>query len=501
MGKTAMSRPVNRILIGLFVGAFVIPALGIVGAHIVAHHEISTLSTTHSDVMSGFCQGQPWRFLIDPSSPCRALNDAVSIQYLSWGIAGFALGSPFLLILLGYLLYRRPLTLGFGFPVLVMIKYVAATLVFASEAGLLVLICYFGVNVFGDYSLSLDGLLPFVILIGLFSGGILVATVRMTVNWGQCNVFGIPVSDRDAPQLWRTIRRVARDVKVKPPDHLVIGRSFTFFVTRAQVQTPRRGLIGTTLYLPSVATRLLSDDEFRSCIGHEMAHLRRGLSPAVIALAATWPSWQAEKMKNNRRQHHGLAALCIPGMAVVSLTSYFLSKLAAKGFPAFESAADRLGIVAGDRESLIVSLIKQTFVQSTELPIESSRDITDTEKRRIQERFLKDTNHSLLFATDLREILATRTDRGLREWLERVEEKYPSPFHPLLAARAKALAVDINHAFKRTVAEAASSTPSFIDEIVPAEEQLTSIEKAPPKDHEESEEVISARERVMANTD
>ena len=88
-------------------------------------------------------------------------------------------------------------------------------------------------------------------------------------------VLGEFVQESDAPGLFRLVREVAADVGTEPPAHVVLGLDPTFFVTEVDVQTPRgERSAGRTLFASLPLLRLLSTDEVRAVLGHELAHFQ-----------------------------------------------------------------------------------------------------------------------------------------------------------------------------------------------------------------------------------
>lgn len=280
------------------------------------------------------------------------------------------------------------------------------------------------------------------------------------------------------------------------PDNIIACLRGSFFVSRARIDTPGGPVTGATLCIPTLATRLFSDAEFTACIGHELAHLRRGTSPAVIILAGNWAEILAQMNNDSGSAVATVLALSFPGTGASTFMLYFLSWFAAKGFPAYEFEADRVGASASKPEALACALIKQGFVEYMYMPKDRGSQRSDKEEQQLHTTLGQESNYSQLFTDRFRSVLKNGTPRGLRAALKSVENKYCSPFHPPLTARASVLGVDLEQAFAQTVAEAEASEPSFVDELSAAEEALTSFEKSPSK-LDDGETEVSARNRVM----
>jgi Zn-dependent protease with chaperone function len=99
------------------------------------------------------------------------------------------------------------------------------------------------------------------------------ATFR-AIGKAQGSAIGQAVTREDASLLWRTIDHVAERLGALRPEHVVLGLDPTFYVTEADVVTPSGTLQGRTLFCSLPLARILSVDEFRAIIGHELGHFK-----------------------------------------------------------------------------------------------------------------------------------------------------------------------------------------------------------------------------------
>lgn len=114
----------------------------------------------------------------------------------------------------------------------------------------------------------------------------------------------------DSPDLWMVVRAAAQHLKTAPPDHIVTGLQYNFYVTELDVIHDKGRTSGRTLYLSYPLMRQLDSTELMAIIGHELAHflgkdtvltnhlfpLRRRVLGTMIGMAhggfAGWPSLQ-----------------------------------------------------------------------------------------------------------------------------------------------------------------------------------------------------------------
>jgi Zn-dependent protease with chaperone function len=116
------------------------------------------------------------------------------------------------------------------------------------------------------------------------------------------------VTHEDAPALWQSVRDAAAQLGTSPPEHILIGMNYTFWVTELDVVFSSGRTAGKTLYLSYPLLKQLSRQEVMGVIGHELGHfigadtemtrhffpMRWKVGGVIRALKrseiATWPS-------------------------------------------------------------------------------------------------------------------------------------------------------------------------------------------------------------------
>lgn len=146
---------------------------------------------------------------------------------------------------------------------------------------------------------------------------------------------GWPLAREQAPRLFAIVDGMARALGVPPPDQILL----TLEMNAALAQTPRHGLLGehTDLVLGVPLLLLLSPDEVRAVIGHELGH-RRGhdsrFSGLVYGLELAWARLAFAQQITR-------SALLAP---LVAFARWYAPRLAAQSFAMRreqELAADR----------------------------------------------------------------------------------------------------------------------------------------------------------------
>jgi Zn-dependent protease with chaperone function len=87
-------------------------------------------------------------------------------------------------------------------------------------------------------------------------------------------VTGQQLTATQAPALWQNITQIAQQLGAPVPQNLIIGAEDGFYVTESSIalQPSNSTLHGQTLYLSATRMLLMSSDEIRSIIGHELGH-------------------------------------------------------------------------------------------------------------------------------------------------------------------------------------------------------------------------------------
>ncbi|WP_440651234.1 M48 family metalloprotease [Candidatus Pelagibacter sp. HIMB1495] len=90
------------------------------------------------------------------------------------------------------------------------------------------------------------------------------------------DVVGCKISKNDQPELFKLIKECSNKIKTKIPDNVILGTNEGFFVISSDVNLINRDseelLTGRTLFISYLMLNILTKDELRGLIGHELAH-------------------------------------------------------------------------------------------------------------------------------------------------------------------------------------------------------------------------------------
>lgn len=80
------------------------------------------------------------------------------------------------------------------------------------------------------------------------------------------------LTPQEAPELWEAVRAAAARLNTAPPDRILVGMQFNFYVTELAVNHGDGRAEGRTLYLSHPLMRHLAGEEVIAIIGHELGH-------------------------------------------------------------------------------------------------------------------------------------------------------------------------------------------------------------------------------------
>jgi Zn-dependent protease with chaperone function/uncharacterized protein YegJ (DUF2314 family) len=159
--------------------------------------------------------------------------------------------------------------------------------------------------------------LPMVIGLALFALAVaaaLVLAMRNSTKPQAVTVLGQRLPNPAGKVLWTMVRNIAQTLGAAPPENIVVGFDPAFFVTESDVHCLDGKLAGRTLFISLPLCRVMSVDEFRAVIAHELTHFR-GYDTAYIR-------------RFTSLAHSASTALAAPGLANNGLSRCLFSNSA-----------------------------------------------------------------------------------------------------------------------------------------------------------------------------
>jgi Zn-dependent protease with chaperone function len=258
-----------------------------------------------------------------------------------------------------------------------------------------------------------------------------VAAVALSVTrQPPLTVIGLVLDPSENAGLVDEVRRAAETVGAEPPGHLVACLAPWIFATEVRLATLDGALSGRTLCLSLPLCRILSKDELRALVAHELAHFsrnnataRRRLSPFYTGVSRSLDRLQA--------QSGGLRRLAVaPPHA---LLTFFMEAAWEDPGPAGdgEMEADRLAGAAAGREALGSALAKaHAFAPAWDAVVGAMLHAVASGTQYL--------NSSQLF----QEVAADNAGPERLLGLGRQVQGHPTDLHPPLARRLGALGLE-----------------------------------------------------------
>jgi Zn-dependent protease with chaperone function len=327
------------------------------------------------------------------------------------------------------------------------------------------------------------------VIMGIGIGAILgcIAIIRGTISVFRpsiVKVLGVKLSADKQPDLHQLVNNLSRNTGALPPHHIVAGLDPNFFVTQTRVECHDRRLSGRTLYLSLPLCRILSHEELRAVIGHELGHFK-GLDTEFSGKFYPIYRAAAECLSRLERELQGRRAIAL--FPAYYFLLYFLESLSlaeTKISRERELEADRIGAHFVGATSFGTALIKvHAFQDFWEWFRQAARDAIAMNK--------PFTNASSMFAEGVRD----NWQRSAFDGLEELETPHPTNSHPTLKVRLEALNLKVSGLVERgMVALPNSPAIELITNYAQIEEELTAIKH---KSVVKSREVPSAKKCPM----
>jgi Zn-dependent protease with chaperone function len=269
-----------------------------------------------------------------------------------------------------------------------------------------------------------------------------VANVRsvLSVLIGKTvTVPGIPVTELQSPRLWRLVREIAAKLDTDPPRNIVLGTKPGFFV----VETPALTLIGPssgrTLYCSTSLCRILTINELKVIIGHELAHFAgddhkfsRNFAPLYHGVGEA-----VERMAASSDTGFFLRLARLPAQAIYSYLLFSFASAEREIARSRELEADRRGATISKPRDLATALVKVHAFSELWLDVEEAVAASATGDAPLP-------NESATFAEYARELANPEVLEGLAD----VHTTHPFDSHPTLGERLTSLAVTLSEASK-----------------------------------------------------
>ena len=333
------------------------------------------------------------------------------------------------------------------------------------------------VAVFGIYIAEtvFIGRVHFVVLAGIafaaVIGGVnLVEASFKAMQTLNLAIQGVVIDNATGPDLIALVHEVADEVGARRPDNIVVGLEPSFFVTGAEVTVypAAEDLTGSTLYLPVPFLRILSQDELRAVIGHEMGHF---IGEDTEYSLKFYPAYaRLETAMHALIDEHGrIDYVKVPTLSFLQLLHDEFSVVERKIGREREISADRIGAKVSNAKALATSLLKFSLFADSWATLRA-----ENVDRLNQGEFLTDLNAEYV---DVCQKAFKEMDFAERKNdLLAFEMAHPNDTHPTLRERLSALGIDSGIFHKEDMALANNPLTGLLTAYDKIAVQLTKAE-------------------------
>jgi Zn-dependent protease with chaperone function len=270
-------------------------------------------------------------------------------------------------------------------------------------------------------------------------------------------------------RLFDLIESVAKTIGGKVPDNIVFGLDPTFYAISNPVKIANQDtrLTGETMYLSLPLLRVLSIDEIKAIIGHELGHFAgsdtdysRKFSPVYRSIS-----------ESQQRMMDSENITTLPAaFTLMNLLNSFDSSVKSIGRER-ELVADEHGANASSGEALVVALLKLSIYSS------AWTGISEKVIKRIRNGFGYTKNISWLFQSVVEHNIKEDTVYGSVEMALADSISHPNDSHPTTSSRSEHLGIDIAALEKEKFLLPQETAESLIFDTLNIEEELTSYQQ------------------------
>lgn len=400
------------------------------------------------------------------------------IRLETWSVISVAIAT---LLLLSFLLFvliagKSRTRIAKIFPPLI-----SSTLVIL--AGLVVLqgaIFTYGVYIVAEvyevYALYRVGIVA-IYLIGLGSliGGLKLIVSSFKLAKKQTHyVLGKELNASEHPNLFSLIKEISEKLGARNPDNVVVGLEPNFYVTSADVNLDGTGrtLKGETLYLSLPLARILTLEEIKAIIGHELGHFRGADTYYSLRFAPIYAglSHAVSTMGGSKDEQGGHIAE-LPALFVLSyILDVFHTNISSISRER-EFAADKAASEVASPEAISSSLLKIGLYEGAWHNLQI-KIIARMREGRITR------NLSQIFASIVKYDVNEESIPKIIDSIAKQTIMHPTDSHPPTATRIAELGVDIDNIERALLVMPKNTCIDLLQNPVQIEEELTAAQQA-----------------------
>ncbi|HEY1708799.1 MAG TPA: M48 family metallopeptidase [Rhizomicrobium sp.] len=240
----------------------------------------------------------------------------------------------------------------------------------------------------------------------------------------------------DQPALWEVVTRLASRLGATPPDHIIAGLDYAFFVVASPLKLFKDGgaLNGEILYLSLPLLRVLTQSQLEAIIAHELFHFKGGDARWAIRFAPIYARAMMIHGSPGSPPSSRIARTMLPALVLFSFFVDLFTRSAHEMSRARELQADEAG----------AELVGATAIGGALTKLTALRPIWSDMRNAFANRKIDGANLSALFAHNVKRNLENEVwRRNIVSWAASKRMAHPVDTHPTLRERVAALGLNV----------------------------------------------------------
>jgi Zn-dependent protease with chaperone function len=321
-------------------------------------------------------------------------------------------------------------------------------------------------------NLKLMAILGSLGLLLLISALSIVTAMKRLLELDPLRVTGVVLEKHEMRSLFERVARIARRLGSREPERIVLGIEPTAYVANVPLRLRGVGDLpqAETLYLSTVALRVLDDAELDALIGHELGHFRGAdlefssrFAPAFRSMALAIESVATEGDEND-----SASFAILPAIGFLTFMIYTLRRIVSGIGRQREFAADQASLEVSNPRAVASLLVKFTLLSS-------QWDDFRLGVGRLLHQGVSRRNFSLDYLARTREFMGAVNAEKMGRALLRDHTPHPLDSHPTLAERATAVGIDAAASVEPSLLAMTADRPAPT-ELEAIEERITAID-------------------------
>ena len=302
--------------------------------------------------------------------------------------------------------------------------------------------------------------------------GLIKSSIKLASKQSM-SIMGTTLDREKHSTLFSFISQIAEKLGARSPDNIVVGLDPNFYVTSADVDVIGEDikLTGETLYLSLPLSRILTEEEIKAVIGHELGHFRGDDTYYSLKFSPVYSglTHAIDAMENNKSSVLSYIT-SLPALAVLSYMMDAFHRNVSTISREREFEADRASAEVAEPRALATSLLK------IGLYAHAWGDLQNKIVERMQIRKFT-TNMSQLFASIVKYDV---NEESLPEVIGNISQEtvsHPTDSHPPTANRISELGINIDDIEHDLLFMPEQTSVELIPDHMEIEESLTTLQQ------------------------